>query len=694
MKKWFSILVLLFVAVSSFGQIEFGKDKVKVDFSIDRDGDEAYVIAKVNVVDEWHINAIKLPNDVFGFPSSFTLTENANFKVVGSPIEPKAHEYYDEAAKEKQVYHEGRFKIKQKIKILTDKEFDIPVKFEFQTCNAVMCLPPDNYTANVKVIANKTSDTDVPEDTASNITEITDTTKNSNDTASIAAVGGPDNKTDNQVDTEKSTDNNKEEEEEEESLWGIFLLSMGAGFLALLTPCVFPMIPMTVSFFTKQSKSKAVGRRNAIIYGISIIVIYIILGVVVTSIFGGAALNDMAASPTFNLIFFIILVVFAISFMGAFEIRLPSKWVNKADQRADKGGIVGIFFMALALALVSFSCTGPIVGGLIMKAAGEGGMAPIIGMFGFSLALALPFTLFALFPSLMNSLPKSGGWLNVVKVVLGLLELAFALKFLSNWDFALQLHFLEREIFIALWIAIFGVLALYLFGKIRLPHDSPIEKLKVGRTIFATIVLAFTIYMIPGLWGAPLKLISAFPPPMNYSESPLGFGGSGGPSSSSEHIEGTHLGPQKIMVFHDYDLARAHAEKVNKPLFVDYTGYTCVNCRKMEETVWGEDGIIETLRNDVVIVSLHTDDQEDLPKEEQKTIDIGNGRTMELTTYGDKWKAKQILDHNVLAQPYYVMEFAKGGFIPNGEATYKDHSNPKDFKAWLDKGMKLASENK
>lgn len=695
MKKWLSAALLLFVAVTSFGQIEFGKDKVKVDFSIDRDGDEAYVIAKVKVVDEWHINAIKLPNDVFGFPSSFTLTENENFKVVGSPIEPKPHEYYDEAAKEKQVYHEGRFKIKQKIKILTDKDFSIPVKFEFQTCNAVMCLPPDNYKATVKVIADKQTNADSPEDTATNVAVVVDTMNNTNDTAEVAATTVSEDNSNENNDSNKETKESEDSEEEEESLWGIFLLSMGAGFLALLTPCVFPMIPMTVSFFTKQSKSKAVGKRNAIIYGISIIAIYIILGVVVTSIFGGAALNNMAASPTFNLIFFIILVVFAISFMGAFEIRLPSKWVNKADQRADKGGILGIFFMALALALVSFSCTGPIVGGLIMKAAGEGGMAPIIGMFGFSLALALPFTLFALFPSLMNSLPKSGGWLNVVKVVLGLLELAFALKFLSNWDFALQLHFLEREVFIALWIAIFGVLALYLFGKIRLPHDSPIEKLKVGRTIFATIVLAFTIYMIPGLWGAPLKLISAFPPPMNYSEAPLGFGGGGGGHvSSGEHVEGTHLGPQKIMVFHDYDLARAHAEKVNKPLFVDYTGYTCVNCRKMEETVWGEDGIIETLRNDVVIVSLHTDDQVDLPKEEQKTIDIGNGRTMELTTYGDKWKAQQILNHNVLAQPYYVMEYPKGGFIANGEATYKDHSDPKDFKAWLDKGMKLASEKK
>jgi thiol:disulfide interchange protein DsbD len=298
-----------------------------------------------------------------------------------------------------------------------------------------------------------------------------------------------------------------------------------------------------------------------------------------------------------------------------------------------------------------------------------------------------------MFPSLMNSLPKSGGWLNVVKVVLGMLELAFALKFLSNWDYALQYHFLERETFIALWIAIFGVLALDLFGKIRLPHDSKIETLKVGRTIFATIVLAFTVYMIPGLWGAPLKLISAFPPPSNYSESPLGFGGSGGGTYQvGEHVDGMHLGPQKIMVFHDYDKAYAHAKKENKPLFVDYTGYTCVNCRKMEETVWGENGILETLQNDVVIVSLHTDDPKKLPETEQTSIDIGNGRMMDVKTFGDKWKVKQILDHNILAQPYYVMQNPDGSFIKNGSATYKDHSNPAKFKAWLDKGMELSKK--
>jgi thiol:disulfide interchange protein DsbD len=350
---------------------------------------------------------------------------------------------------------------------------------------------------------------------------------------------------------------------------------------------------------------------------VSIIVIYILLGTLVTGIFGAETLNEMSTNPTFNVIFFVLLVVFAVSFMGAFEIRLPSSWVNKADKQADRGGLIGIFFMALALALVSFSCTGPIVGTLLVQAAAEGGIAPFVGMFGFSLALALPFGLFAMFPGWLNSLPQSGGWLNTVKVVLGFLELALAFKFLSNADLSLQLHLIERELFLAIWIGIFAVLTLYLFGKISMPHDSPVGNLSVGRVLLGLSTFIFVIYMIPGLWGAPLKLISAFPPPMNYSESPLGFGAQLTHSSSGsnkEIVDGMHLGPQNIMVFDEFDKAKAHAEKVGKPLFIDFTGHNCVNCRKMEQSVWGEPGIIDILRDSVIIVSLHVDERIALPK--------------------------------------------------------------------------------
>lgn len=470
------------------------------------------------------------------------------------------------------------------------------------------------------------------------------------------------------------------------TIWMIFFLSFASGLAALLTPCVFPMIPMTVSFFTKQSKSKAQGIRNAIIYGISIIVIYILLGTVVTAVFGAEVLNEMSTNPTFNIVFFLILVVFAISFMGAFEIRMPSSWVNKADSKADKGGLVGIFFMALALALVSFSCTGPIVGTLLVQAASEGGLAPFIGMFGFSLALALPFGLFAAFPGWMNTLPKSGGWLNTVKVVLGFLELALAFKFLSNADLALQGHYLERELFLAIWIGVFLVLAMYLFGMFKLPHDSPLERLSVGRAMLGTTTVIFVLYMLPGLWGAPLKLISAFPPPMHYSESPMGFGGGG---AASEHgPEGTHLGPQNIWVFHDYDKALAYAQEVGKPLFVDFTGHNCVNCRKMEQSVWGESGVIDILRDEVVVVSLYVDERTELPESEQKEVTYAGGRKKFLKTVGDKWMMKQITEYEATAQPYYVMQNTDGKDISTGPATFQDHSVPADFEEWLNESLK------
>ena len=476
----------------------------------------------------------------------------------------------------------------------------------------------------------------------------------------------------------------KKDSSSKRGLWTIFIIAFFSGFAALLTPCVFPMIPMTVSFFTKQSKNKAAGIKNAIIYGVSIIIIYVLLGLLVSFIFGADALNALATNVWFNILFFVLLIVFAVSFLGAFEITLPSSWGTKIDAQADRGGMIGIFFMALALAIVSFSCTGPIVGTLLVEAAAGGNqIGPIVGMLGFSLAIALPFALFAAFPGWLNSLPKSGGWLNTVKVFLGFLELALAFKFLSNADLVLQGHWLEREVFIAIWITIFGALALYLFGKIKLPHDSDLTHISVGRLSLGLFVMVFTIYMIPGLWGAPLKLISGFPPPMHYSESPYGVGFTklGGGTSHKEIPEGAHLGPHDIISFHDYDKGMAYAKKIGKPVMLDFTGHACVNCRKMEERVWSDPKVLQVLNNKIVLISLYVDDKRSLPENEQYTSEITGKK---VTAIGKKWSEFQIKKYKANAQPYYVLLDHNGNNL-NEHIAY--NPNIEEYLAWLKEGI-------
>jgi thiol:disulfide interchange protein DsbD len=697
MLKYFIALISVFVLSTSVAQ-EMPEDKVSWDFALEQDGCDATLIAKLKIVEYWHINATKLPEDNFGIPTTFKVLKSKDYEIVGGVIEPKPVKEFDEVAGETLLYHKGTVVLKQKLKVKSAIDFKVKFEFGFQPCDSVKCLMPfeDSFLLDAEGCSLNLKSEEEVDKTNSNEQDVEDVEKDdstsNSDTSVIIKDQGEMNSGASLNEESEGTTTSSESETpaDNKSLWLIFGLSFASGFAALLTPCVFPMIPMTVSFFTKQSKTRAAGIRNASFYGISIIVIYILLGSLITGIFGAEVLNEMSTNPTFNIIFFLLLLIFAISFMGAFEIRLPSSWINKADKKADKGGVIGIFFMALALALVSFSCTGPIVGSLLVQASNEGGIAPIVGMFGFSLALALPFALFAAFPGWMNTLPKSGGWLNSVKVVLGFLELALAFKFLSNADLSLQLHLLEREVFLAIWIGIFLVLAAYLFGKIRLPHDSPIEYLSVGRALMGTFVLIFVIYLIPGLWGAPLKVISAFPPPMSYSESPQGVGGtSSGGKNSKDYIEGTHLGPQNIMVFHDYDKALAHAEKVGKPLFVDFTGHNCVNCRRMEQSVWGEPGIIDVLKNDVVIVSLYVDERIDLPKSEQKEVTFPNGRKKMLKTTGDKWMYKQISEYKVTAQPYYILQDTDGNDLANGPADYENHSNPEEFKSWLEEGLRL-----
>jgi thiol:disulfide interchange protein DsbD len=592
--------------------------------------------------------------------------QKGNFELVGKTKEGKTKTAYNETFEVNETFFEKKAQLTQEIRLTNPKLSKVEVSFDFQVCKEACINLEKNFTFLI------------PSQTSANVAEVpVDTTKITVDTTEVA--------TQKVIENPTQSNSISDDSEEEMGLWSIFIIAFFSGFAALLTPCVFPMIPMTVSFFTKQSKSKGAGIRNAIFYGVSIIVIYVLLGVFVTWLFGADALNALSTNVWFNLGFFILLVVFAASFLGAFEIMLPNSWANKVDSQADRGGVIGILFMALALAIVSFSCTGPIVGTLLVQAASKGGIAPIVGMLGFSLALALPFMLFAMFPGWLNSLPKSGGWLNTVKVVLGFLELALAFKFLSNADLVLQLHLLEREVFLAIWIAIFGTLALYLFGKITLPHDSPLTHISVGRLSIGMVVLSFTVYMIPGLWGAPLRLINAFPPPMEYSESPLGFGVNSisNVTPVSALPEGAKLGPHQIVVFDDYDKGLAYAKTVNKPIMLDFTGHACVNCRKMENNVWSDERVLTILKNQVVLISLYVDDKRELPTTEQFISKTTGSR---IETIGDKWTDFMISTYKTNTQPLYVLTDLTGANLNSKQPTIS-FVGIEEYESWLKEGL-------
>jgi len=448
-------------------------------------------------------------------------------------------------------------------------------------------------------------------------------------------------------------------QQEKRTLWAIFLAGIAGGFAALLMPCIFPMLPLTVSYFTKSGDKKGSPVLKASIYGISIIAIYVIMGLLVTIIFGPDALNNLSTNGIFNFGFFLLIVVFAASFLGAFEITLPSSWVNKMDQNSDKGGLAGLFFMAATLSLVSFSCTGPIIGTLLVQAATTGALlGPAIGMLGFALALAIPFVLFALFPSLLKSLPKSGGWLNSVKVVLGFLELALSLKFLSNVDLAYHWHWFDREVFLVLWIVIFALMGLYLLGKLTLSHDSPLPFVSVPRLFLAIIVLSFTMYMVPGLWGAPLKSISAFLPPQSTQDFDLYSPGGNttapvnNPEDNTPHKYAALFDkPKGFNPFFDYAEALAYAKKVHKPLMIDFTGHACVNCRKMEANVWPDKQVYQKITHDYVLLQLYVDDKTELAANEQTTTTEGRS----ITTIGKKWSYLQTSKFQANSQPFYVL---------------------------------------
>ena len=645
-----------------------------------KSGNNAVLIFDGTIEKDWHMYSQFTPD---GGPLALEITfknQKGNYNLVGKAKEGKTRTAFNDVFGVNETFFEGKAHIEQEITIINPNLKTVDVDFDFQVCKEV-CI---NSSKKFSIAIPSTFKMDaVAAVTESKLDETkvavpVDTAKAAVEAAKVETAK-----------TEVAEAPAKEEvpvQAPARSLWSIFFIAFISGFAALLTPCVFPMIPMTVSFFTKQSKSRAKGIRNAIFYGLSIIAIYVILGLIVTKIFGADALNALSTDVWFNLIFFVILIIFATSFLGAFEIMLPNSWANKADQQADRGGIIGILFMALALAIVSFSCTGPIVGTLLVEAASNGGIAPIVGMLGFSSALALPFMLFAMFPGWLNSLPKSGGWLNTVKVVLGFLELALAFKFLSNADLVLQLHFLEREVFIAIWIAIFAALTLYLFGKITLPHDSPLHHISVGRLYLGLLTLVFTVYLIPGLWGAPLKLISAFPPPPQYSESPFGVGGSANSNGSAESVKGlpvgAELGPHGIMVFHDYEDGLAYAKSINKPIMLDFTGYACVNCRKMENNVWSEPTILPILKNDVVLISLYVDDKRELPAEEQFVTKAGD----KIITVGDKWTDFMILKYKTNTQPLYVITDLEGKNLNTSKPTIS-YVNADEYLNWLKEGI-------
>lgn len=628
---FFALSTLLFVANNLFAQI---LKPVKWSFATEQNGDkEAVLVFKAKIEDKFHIYSQFLVGDG-PIPTTFTFEPSSKYELTGKVEEGKAIEEFDPNFDMKLKYFNNSAEFRQKIKIKNDKTFNVKGVLNFMACDDHRCLPPEDveysFIINKDAKAASKEDTNTVDTTTSAIAPVIDSVK-------VASNNPPDANFSSPGYLEPGCGETEGAVEDYTSLLGIFLGGILGGLLALLTPCVFPMIPMTVSFFTKRSKDKKKGVSNAFIYAMFIILIYVGLGLLVTVTLGSDALNDLASNAFFNLAFFVIFIIFALSFLGAFEIVLPTALVNKADAASDRGGLIGIFFMAFTLSLVSFSCTGPIIGTLLVEAAhGRSYMGPLSGMTGFALALALPFAFFAAFPGYLNSLPKSGGWLNAVKVTLGFIELALALKFLSNVDLAYHWGILKREIFISLWIIIFGMMGMYLIGKIRFEHDSEVKHISVMRLIFSIITLSFTLYLIPGLWGAPLKLISGFPPPEFYKE----------------WKTDAHDCPHDLNCFHDYDEGIAYAKSQGKPVMIDFTGWSCVNCRKMEDNVWSDAKVLKKISDDYVLISLYVDDKELLPAEKQFTSAFSGKK---IKTTGNRWSELQATKYETNSQPYYVL---------------------------------------
>ena len=649
------ILLALF-ALLPFSRLyaQLYDDVIKWSASIEETAkEEKTLVLTAKIEPGWHMYDRNLPE---GGPNSteFLFNTLRGAERIGDFEADRApEESYDQQFQMKLRWFQTKVVFRQKLRVTDADNFALVVETRAQACNDETCLAPSGETFSFGAETVAEADTTTATLTFTPIDETgTDIAKIYEPVTDVLQAYG---------DVSMRQANS--------SLWMIFLFGFLGGLIALLTPCVWPMIPMTVSFFLKRTKKRREAVRDALIYGIAIIVIYLVLGVAITLLFGASALNSLSTNAIFNLIFFALLVFFAVSFFGAFEIVLPSRWTNRIDSKADSTrGALSIFFMAFTLVLVSFSCTGPIIGTLLVQAASMGQiLGPMIGMFGFAIALALPFSLFAVFPHWLQSMPKSGGWLNSVKVVMAFLELALSLKFLSVADLAYGWGILDRETFLALWIVIFFLLGVYLLGKIRFPHDTPLEKIGVGRFFLAVISLSFAVYMVPGLWGAPLRAISAFSPPAYTQDFNLYEG--------NVHAQ-----------FDDFEEGMRYAEKQNKPVLIDFSGFGCVNCREMENNVWIDPRVKKILEQDYVLITLIVDDKTALP-EPIVVDDAGKKRT--LRTIGDKWSYLQRTKFGASSQPFYIPVDHNG--VPLS-ASYKRDLNVQRYIDFLQSGLKEYKE--
>jgi len=706
MKKFLASLVFVLLSLSSIAQIY---DPVDWKFSVkDVDGEDATLVITANIESGWHVYS-QFIDEGGPIPTSFKFDPNDGYTIVGTVNEsPEAISAFDPNFNMQIAWHKTKVDFTQKIKLKKPK-LTVTGTLEFMTCNDTNCLPPEEVPFSIAVDASASF---TPPQTSAEVNPMVETRKeesdiqaNNNDSDTVkkelavdSAVSLVNNDTPQNPDRADSLQSARggvsagEGSSEEQGLWAIFIAGLIGGFAAFLMPCIYPMVPLTTSFFTKQSGSRSKGIWNAIIYGISIIVIYVALGMVITLIFGASALNQAASSAWFNLAFFIIIVIFAVSFLGAFEITLPSRFVNKIDSQSNRGGLIGIFFMAFTLALVSFSCTGPIIGYLLVEAVSKGSLlGPAIGMLGFSVALAIPFIIFALFPAFLKEMPKSGGWLNTIKVSLGFLELALAFKFLSNVDLAYHWGILDREVFLAIWIVIFAVFGFYLLGKIKLSEADEVKVLSLPRLFVAMLILTFTVYMIPGLWGAPLKGISAWLPPQptqDFDLNKLTYGdfssvGSANGQTGDKKYANIFHAPHGLDAFYDYEEGLAYARTVNKPVLIDFTGWSCVNCRKMEASVWPEPEVLKRLKEDYVLISLYVDDRTELDESEKYVSDFSGKK---ISRIGQKWSDMQASVYGTNSQPYYVIVDHDGDKLVPPQAFNLDIQNYIDF---LDSGIEM-----
>ncbi len=610
-------------------------------------------------------------------PTTIKITEAAGFKKIGNLLFPKPVEKFDKEFNMNVTVHSGNVVFRQVVEVLSKEPVTVRGEVEFMACDDTRCLPPVIEEFAIRLPGRVEIST---EEVVEPPLEVTHRLPHDDETKDVA------NDTITLQDSENDT-SGKKSSRPKRSFWATFITGFLGGLLALLTPCVFPMIPLTVSFFLRNAGNKPKAFRDAIFYGLTIMFAYVFLGLAISLIFGADALQSLAANPWFNVFFFALLVFFAASFFGAFELTLPSSWSNALDQKVDKsGGLIGVFFMGLTFVLVSFSCTGPIVGSLLVEAATSGDtFGPAFGMLGFSLALAIPFSLFAIFPTALQSLPKSGGWMNVVKVVLGFIVLAFSLKFLGAADAVAKWGILDREVFITLWIAIFFLMGMYLIGKIKFSHDSDLKYLGVPRLFLAIVTFAFVFYLIPGLWGAPLKAISSFLPPSTTQDFDLTKSAATGSLTTTLTGQSAKQGPHGLALFTNLEEGLAVAQREGKPVLLDFTGNACSNCRKMEANVWSDPRVLQLLKNNYVIVALITDDREPLPVDMRFTSNAF-GRERTIRTWGDKRKVFQVERYQTNAIPFYVVVDSQGNDLTPG---YGYDSSVEKYIQFLQSGLEM-----